>query len=236
MNLPCARLLIALLCVWLPARADAACNDIAALKAAVASGYVPDSHALIACKAMPSNANQTIVAFVREIGSHTYTMTVLVAMKDDGRILYRFVDEDPSFGPNGDPTALEVDTARYLLAPNKRAFGVRVTHSLNPWDSTQDLNLFIPEQTTLRRILKDLRVASSSMRDCPLGAHQTSRTLSVAKSTSAGFYDLVVRTTEIEYEPRELNSERCSYRESTRSSKDRLQFIGGSYAYPLGFY
>jgi len=161
-------------------------------------------------------------------------VTVLVAMKDDGKIMHKFVDEDPSFGPNGAPKALEIDTARYLLAPSKRAFGVRVTHSLNPWDSTQHLNLFLPEGTTLRRILKDLRIASSSIRNCPLGGSKTSRTLSVAKSSSEGFYDLVVRTTEIAYEPRKLNWNDCSYRELTRSI--RLRFIGDSYAYPPGFY
>ena len=135
MNVPCARLLIALFCVSPPPHADVACTDSSALNAAVASGYVPDSQALIACKAMPTNPKQIIVAFVREVGNHTYTMTVLVAMKDDGKIMHRFVDEDPSFGPNGDAAGLEVDTARYLLAPSKRAFGVRVTHSLNPWDA-----------------------------------------------------------------------------------------------------
>lgn len=236
MNVPCAGLLIALFCVSPPTHADVACTDSSALNAAVASGYVPDSQALIACKAMPTNPKQTIVAFVREVGSHTYTMTVLVAMEDDGKIMHRFVDEDPSFGPNGDPTGLEVDTARYLLAPSKRAFGVRVTHSLNPWDSTQDLNLFIPTENKLHRVLKDLTVASSSGRACELGSHEMKRTLSVAKSTAHGFYDLFITTKRIEAEPTYGPDQQCSSRETARSDTVRLQYTGESYAYPPGFY
>ena len=150
---------------------------------------------------MPTGPKQIIVAFVREVGSHTYTMTVLVTMKDGGKIMHKFVDEDPSFGPNGDPTDLELDTARYLLAPRKRAFGVRVKHSLNPWDSTEDLNLFIQTENKLHRVLKDLTVASSSGRACELGSHEMKRTLSVAKSISHGFYDLLINTKRIEAEP-----------------------------------
>ena len=229
-----ARLVVAV-CLFWPALASASCREESALHAAIASGYEPNSSSMVACKDLPETQN-LIVAFINEIENHTYTLTVLAVTKATGQVRYAFVDKDPSFGPNGDPTDIEIDTARYQLASNKRAFGIRVKHSLNPWDSTEDLNLFIPTETKLLRVLKDLTVASSSGRACELGSHEMKRTISVAKSLSHGFHDLVVHTKRIEVEPTYGRDNECLSRETARADTAKLQYTGDSYAYPPGFY
>ncbi|MDD2760729.1 MAG: hypothetical protein PHH11_10610 [Methylomonas sp.] len=235
MSTLCARL-VAAFCLLLPALAGAACRDESAVHAAIASGYEPDDISLIACKAMPERPGSIVVAFINEVRDHTYTLTVLVLTKATGQVRFRFVDDDPSFGPNGDPSDVQIDTGRYWLASNKRAFGIRVKHSLNPWDSTEDLNLFIPTENKLSRVLKELTVASSSGRACELGSHQMTRTLSIAKSTSYGLYDLFINTMRLEVEPTYGADGQCSSRETTRADSVRLQYTGDSYAYPPDFY
>lgn len=235
MSILCARLVVAF-CLLLPALASASCHDDSALHAAIASGYDPDRLSMVACKDLPETSSLIAVAFINEIERHTYTMTVLVVTKATSQVRYAFVDKDPSFGPNGDPSDIEIDTARYWLASDKRAFGVRVKHSLNPWDSTEDLNLFIQTENKLRRVLKDLAVASSSGRACELESHEMKRTLLVAKSISHGFYDLFINTKRIEVGPVYSTDHQCSSQETTRSDTIRLQYTGDSYAYPPGFY
>lgn len=233
MSIHCVRLVVAF-CLFLPTLASAACQDQSALRAAISSGYEANPLSLIACKAMPEKPRFTIVAFINEIGNHSYTMTVLLVSKATGEIRYRFVDEDPSFGPNGDPSHIAIDTGQYWLASNMRAFGVNVKHSLNAWDRTEDLNLFIPTTNALLRVVKDLRVASSSMREC-MESHQMKRVISVAKSSSHGLYDLLVKTTRTDYEPM-MTNDSCTSQEVTRSNTIKLQYTGDYYAYPSDFY
>lgn len=229
-----ARLTVALLSILLSTLASATCRDESGLQSAIASGYEPERLSLIACKAMPDMPDLTIVAFINEVGVHEFTMTVLVTAKTTRQVKNRFVVEDPPFGMDGDPTDVEIDTGRYLLAQNKRAFGVRVKHSLNSWNRTEHLNLFLPSDSGLQRVLKDLRVASSSMRGCPMESYEMKRIISLAQSTSHGLHDLLIRTVQIDYEP--MINDGCPFQESTRTDTARLQYTGDSYAYPPGFY
>lgn len=235
MSIFCARLVMAL-CLLLPALASASCHDDSALHAAIVSGYEPNRLSMIACKDLPEASRLIVVAFINEIERHTYSLTVLVVTKATSQVRYAFVDEDPSFGPNGTPRDIEIDTGRYRLTSNKRAFGIRVKHSLNPWDSTEHLNLFIPTENKLHRVLKNFTVAFSSWRACELGSNEMKRTLSVAKSISHGFYDLFINTKRTEAEPRYSPDHQCSSVETTRSDTVRLQYTGDFYAYPPGFY
>ncbi len=60
------------------------------------------------------------------------------------------------------------------------------------------------------------------------------RVISVAKSSSHGLYDLLVKTTRTEYEP--MANDCGVYKKVTRSVTTKLQYTGDSYAYPSDFY
>jgi hypothetical protein len=224
-----------LFCLCIPFLAHANCLTESVLKAAVNSGYEKGNNELIACKALPSQQDQIIAAFARETGEHKYQLTVLIVSNETGKTIHQYIDDDPSFGAAGDPVHLTIDTGQYFVAPNRRAFGVRVIQSLNSWDSEEFLNLFLPEESNLARILANLRTSSSSMRDC-FDGHQMKRLVSVSKDLSEGFYSLVVKTSEQVYEPVMHSDATCSSKETTRSYQTLLRFRNGSYHAPKEFY
>lgn len=229
------QVLHALIWLCLSSVCYANCTQDSTLRAIVSDGYQPESDLLITCKLMPDSQQKTIVVFARETGFHNYTLTVLVVNNKTEKVLNRFIDEDPSFGSNGDPVKIEIDTARYVVAPNKRVFGVRVTHNLNSWDSTEDINLFLEDGNKLNRILKDLTINSSNSHGCDFDGHEMSRIISVSKSMSEGFYNLIIKTGEHIYEPRYSDNGECSSKEVSRTSEQTLHFKAGSYVIPDDF-
>ena len=184
------RILYALVFLSVSPICNANCTQDSALRAAVNDGYLPESDLLITCKVMPDNQQKTIVAYARETGFHSYTLTVLVVHNKKEKVLNRFLEEDPSFGPNGDPIKIEIDTARYIVSPGKRAFGIRVSHSLNSWDSTQDLYLYLEDGNKLKEILKGLAVSFSTSHAGYSNAFSV--VISISKFANENFYDLVL--------------------------------------------
>lgn len=224
----------ALLLTVVPAAATA-CNHKASMRAAQDYGYELGERNLITCKTLPNLPQHNVVAFATEAEQHKYTLTVLVVTKSTGKVLQKFVDTDTSFGPAGDPTKIDIDTANYLLAPNERAFAVRVTYSLNSWDRTEDLNLFLAKGDQLVRLLKDLTTSFSSMRDC-MDSKEIKRTITLSDKESYGYRDLIVSTTEIEHEPIASQQGECSSRKIHRTRTALFKFSGGAYVHPENFY
>jgi len=219
----------------MPFLVHANCLTEPVLNAAVKAGHERNNNELIACKALPNQQDQTVVAFARETGKHEYNLTVLTVMNKTGKTIYQYIDEDPSFGASGDPIKITIDTGQYFVASNRRAFGIRATQSLNSWDSDEFLNLFLPEEDNLARILANLRISSSTMRDC-FDGHEMKRSVSVSKDLSEGFYSLVVTTSEQVYKPVVHGNTACSSKETTRSYQTLLIFRNGSYRAPKDFY
>ena len=155
---------------------------------AIHEEYEPQVDLLITCKSMPDQNQKSIVAFVRPTGTHEYTLKVFVVNNRIGQTVNRFVDEEPAFEGSGDPERIIIDTARYIVVQKKRAFGVRVGYSLNSWDSTEELNLFIEEENQLKEIMKGLMVRFSSGHLCVNS--DTEGVISISNVAHNHFYEL----------------------------------------------
>ncbi|MBK5375545.1 hypothetical protein JFT81_12980 [Pseudomonas sp. TH43] len=97
---------------------------------------------------------------------------------------------------------LTLDTARYKLTPELRAFGVRATLSngsrLIPLEENQ-LSLYVREGAKLRPVLSQLvvyRYGGEWDGECTGERYETSRTLEIGKTSSHGYADLIVKTQE----------------------------------------
>lgn len=95
---------------------------------------------------------------------------------------------------------LSLDTGRFQLAPEVRAFGVRASFRgssrVNPLDQV-GLNLYVREGTTLRPVLEKFLAYSYSGEwdgNCSGQRQETTRTLDIGKTRSHGYADLIVRS------------------------------------------
>jgi hypothetical protein len=96
---------------------------------------------------------------------------------------------------------IRVDTARYALAGDTRAFGVRVTRQgssrANPY-SSETLSLYVPQGAKLAKVLDGLEMTLERGEwdtDCAGNFETVRGSLSIARSTSNGYADLLLRQT-----------------------------------------
>lgn len=122
---------------------------------------------------------------------------------------------------------VSIDTARYILAQNMRAFGIRstVTSGGNHGGETDEyLVLYAVAGDSIHDVLGPILVGEDdffqSQHRNNETTHSTSRTLAMSKGTHHGFYDIIVRT--------EYVMESCSKKCSTHSTQI-LEFNGDHY-------
>ncbi|MGJ7489531.1 hypothetical protein [Variovorax sp. ZT4R33] len=136
--------------------------------------------------------------------------------------------------------ALKIDTARYTLTPDARAFGLRVIYRgssrANPYESER-LTLYVPEGPRLTKVLHGLEVALERGEwdtNCP-GAFETVRgTLSPARPAGGGYADLVLRQTRSE-SVSTPDGENCLTHERPATFRTTtLHFEGNRYRVPKG--
>jgi len=131
--------------------------------------------------------------------------------------------------------SLLIDTTHYLLAENTSAFGIRLNFlgmsRPSPY-SNQVLTLFVPSGATLENVLPyyDIMEYEGEWDMVCAGAFvQKNRTLSMAKTITNGFYDILVTTT-----TKELNHSldaqgECSTTESETTATTVLTYEGKVY-------
>lgn len=199
MTLKSARIGCAALCVALMAeQAFAACTPSAV------SGDLD----FAVCKDWPAYPGQSISAkatFERAAGSEGEASGYYdfdLSVEQDGKAgpvaTFR---QKHAFESNGVALReLTLDTARYSLAPDRRAFGVRHRFTngsrLNPLDEVQ-LTLYVKEGETLRPVLQKLLVYQYGGEwdgDCEGERSEVIRTVEIAKTSSQGYADLIVKT------------------------------------------
>ena len=146
----------------------AECKSEPVVAAMIKNGYVENSDLLLTCKPMPNNPDSIIIAYSKLLSpvSHEYQLLVFVLDLKSGLILGKHIDSEPSFGADGDPVDISIDTAPYNVSKSQRAFGIRVTHQLNSWDSTTDISLYLLIGNELRQVLKNIAVDSRSYHLC----------------------------------------------------------------------
>ncbi|HEX4552281.1 hypothetical protein [Pseudomonas sp.] len=137
--------------------------------------------------------------------------------------------------------SVELDTARYKLTSDLRAFGVRAifkgSSRVNPLDETQ-LSLYVKEDGKLRPVLDRLLVYRFSGEwdgNCAGDRATTVSTIEMGKTSSHGFADLIVKsvTTGVSGEgpPDHCEMKTTNYKPVLTT----LHYDGKSYVLPNGF-
>lgn len=180
----------------LTAQAQAACDELPF-----------DGHSLARCKVWPAFKDQTIAAKstftpasddVNDGGMFDLELSIVNSTNDQTLVTYR---KNEAY--NSDAIGFEglvIDTARYKLAPDVRAFGLRSDFghrsSTMPYSKT-DLALYLREGETLRPVLEGLVVSKNTgewMGNCTGQGADIRRTVDIGKSSHNGFADLIVTT------------------------------------------
>ncbi|RZL92260.1 MAG: hypothetical protein EOP82_10605 [Variovorax sp.] len=98
-------------------------------------------------------------------------------------------------------SAIKVDTARYMLAADARAFGIRIARQGSsraaPY-ANETLTLYLPQGPKLTKVLDELEMTLERGEwdtDCAGNFETVRGNVSVARSTSNGYADLVLRQT-----------------------------------------
>ncbi|MGJ7579273.1 hypothetical protein ACSFA3_03725 [Variovorax sp. RHLX14] len=179
-----------------------------------------------------------------EPGLTEFDVEVLVVQQADNGNTERARIVSRSMEPRGlseDTTriaSIKIDTARYALAPDARAFGVRIVYQSavreSPYESER-LSLYVPDGTKLHKVLDELELERQSGdwdTNCS-GTFRTVRsTLLIARTTTNGYADLMLRQTGSNSRS-SLVGEECVTRERPATFKSTsLHFDGERYRIP----
>lgn len=156
------------------------------------------------CRALPYKTGLLLAAVAYDVGVK-YEKNMVVATIDEKtkRIVgsYQSVIGEDAITEVG-VYSLKLDTARYQLADEVRAFGVRFSSSAHGANCGEaywgnELTLFVPERKTLRPILTLNLYQQRWLKGCPAAATQALwedalLTVSMANTSTNGFRDIVV--------------------------------------------
>ncbi|MGE7956686.1 hypothetical protein ACQKQA_08800 [Pseudomonas sp. NPDC089530] len=161
------------------------------------------------CKDWPAYPGQTITAISQLEGDPAvenaydegmYDLALAVVPSDGGVPLASYFRASLFSSDAIRFNGLSIDTARYTLTPQVRAFGVRAefrgSSRANPFGETW-LSLYVKEGKTLRPVLESLIVESHGGEwdtNCAGEFWETRRTLEMASTRSHGYADLIVRS------------------------------------------
>ncbi|WP_213948548.1 hypothetical protein [Luteibacter sp. dw_328] len=167
------------------------------------AGYGAEGDAKGDCASLPGDDGKMIVVLAHAPSgpaSSDHALILDLAMLDveSGDVLAHLRDDDavPSDEPAVDTITL--DTERYLLAPGKRAFGVRlhkVYYRLEGPD--EDIALYLLSDGQLRRVLRPTTLATSVRPEdpeCPSRSTATDTKLIIDQGKSRGMANIVLRT------------------------------------------
>jgi hypothetical protein len=202
-----------------------------------------------ACKPMPNEPGRSIVALSvlaqgpenSEAGSGddgSYDVDLLVVDSGTGRVQSRLLLEKAYESDAVVFDGVQIDTARYRLSPQVRAFGLRAEHSTRSHVgaySTGELSLFVEEAGRLRRVLKDLvvyRYSGESGGDCAGNYTDVKRTVAIAPTRSNGFADLLVTTSTTEIESHPVGDDCQEVSTKPVVTQTLLRFDGKTYPVP----
>jgi hypothetical protein len=203
-----------------------------------------------ACKPWPAYAGRSIVVLPMprpsaEPGVTEYDLEVLVIQRPDNGNTDRDTILARTFEPKAlteDSIAIQdirIDTGRYVLSPDTRAFGIRVRYRAasraNPYAS-ETLQLYAAQGAKVRKLLDEVELdVDSGDWDSTCTGHfeQVRSTLSVGRGTSQGLADLVVQRTQSDHRAEPQQDGACS--EVAMPAKLRsytLRYDGERYAVP----
>lgn len=160
-----------------------------------------------ACKLWPYKKDTLLVAFAYDEGVEDEKTIIVATLNKEMRVTAHYKEKfGEGVGHQYGPSSFTLDTARYELAPGRRAFGLRFS-SFGPGPNAANshysdyLTLFVPEGKTLRPVFTDhmeYQNALSGLIGYPTGREFVEsgiKTLSIAKSSTNGYADLIVTDT-----------------------------------------
>ncbi|QQZ43425.1 hypothetical protein IF690_07765 [Pseudomonas sp. SK3(2021)] len=202
-----------------------------------------------ACKAWPAYPGVSITASSQleaqsatenPYDEGTYDLRLALVASEGGAALATY-SQASSF--NSDAISfngLSIDTARYSLTPQLRAFGIRAafrgSSRANPFGEAW-LSLYVKEGNTLRPVLESLVVESYGGEwdtNCEGEFHETRRTLQMAKSSSHGYADLIVKTQSSGSTNVRKGEECVSVSRAEKPAVTTLRYDGKQYVVPEG--
>lgn len=242
--------LAAALCVS-PALANAAgCDDIPALLSATypdaklegGNLIVPGDYARqvaveeVACKVWPYKTELTLLAVpLKEAAPAENDLTrgdieVIVANSATGKPVARRLEAGMADADAIQFSGITLDTARYDVTAQTRAFGVVTRQSgssrVNPYLS-QALWLYSFDGARIERLLDGLVVDELSGENdgnCTGATAQIKRSVSILPEATAGYHDLGVEETSVTSNSKESNGECVSQEMPAETTQRRLQF------------
>jgi hypothetical protein len=192
------RILIAACMLVFPVLAHAACEE--SLK--IWTQKLHPNRALdskqATCKPWPANPALTLAVLPlpakdSDPDTGTYDLEVLVADSDSGSIIAHSYQPSAITYDAVRLSGISLDTARYQLMPENRAFGVRISHSgssrVNPYETTS-LSLYVIDGQRLRPVLDRLTVEENGGEwdgQCAGEFNSTSRTIDIGPGGRDGY-------------------------------------------------
>ncbi|MDB5731995.1 MAG: hypothetical protein JWQ03_1890 [Variovorax sp.] len=200
-----------------------------------------------ACKSWPGQPGRSIVVLplarpAAEPGATEFDLDVLVVQQADNGNTERSTVASRLFEPKvllEDAARIDdirIDTSRYPLAPDARAFGVRVRYSSAsralPY-SSETLMLYAQQGERLRRVLGGLEVSMERGEwdpGCHANFEQLRSTLSVEPTRSHGFADLLLRRTRTTSRASFVDGDCIEQPGASRFDSVLLRYDGSRYA------
>jgi hypothetical protein len=130
---------------------------------------------------------------------------------------------------------IKVDSARYVLAADARAFGLRIVRQgssrVNPY-SNETLTLYVPQGPKLARVLDELETTLERGEwdaNCEGNFETVHGSLSIARSTSHGYADLLLRQTRTETRSSAQGEDCVTHERPAKFSSQMLRYDGTVY-------
>lgn len=134
-------------------------------------------------------------------------------------------------------SSISFDTARWKVAADQLAFGLRVNKSgssrANPF-SEKVLSLYVMDNNSLQPVLKGVVAAETSGEwdgACAGRFSETTRTLSLSETSSFGYRDIIVSEKRID-SLSHGDSQNCQSTDTKSSASYRLRYDGRQYRVP----
>lgn len=196
------------------------------------------------CKTWPGDPRKTIVAIARykpgswfgspaAFGEGLYDLDVVIVDTETGSVFHRLVEKDTLTSDAESLDGISVDTARYVLAPGLRAFGVKANNYHRGGTSSEriTLRLYAVTKGTLKQVMAPLltrfAVSNAGGFDCDY-YRVKERTISVGKKSSYGYADLLVNERREESEVT-YSGESCTAVMQKTKRRYVIRFDGSQY-------
>lgn len=195
------------------------------------------------CKVSPADPSQTIAVLpmaqsAADDDDVVYDVDVLVASSDTGAVIAHVFEQGAIISDAIRLSGIALDTARYQLAPQTRAFGVRVEYEgssrVAPSGDTT-LDLYLIDGSALRRVVSDLTMSTRSGDwdgNCAGTFTDISRTLSFAPSASNGYANLLVTEKKIDSVNKRSGADCSTRKKPLVRNIYSLKYDGSQYVVP----